>query len=220
MFNTPGGHRTYPNLTAGCALQRITRLGGLAAIAGGVLFVAQGLFMMALDYNLDALPLALLLFSVGLLGLRARLRGHARLIRTVGGLVALFALAASVTEFVALLLMRWREDIFWPIHGLAIGAGLLAVIVASVLLGIAAFRSGSLSPPWDVILLAMCVLWLPSWLLGEWVGDRLSPSRELSLGFVPAGLAWMLLGYAIRIAGTGQTMAEPTTPASTTPGPS
>ncbi len=220
MFNTPGGHRTYPNSTAGRAPQRITRVGGLAAIAGGVLFVAQGLFMMALDYNLDALPLALLLFSVGLLGLRARLRGHARLIRTVGGLVALFALAASVTEFVALLLMRWWEDIFWPIHGLAIAASLLAVIVASVLLGIAAFRSGSLSPPWDVILLAMCVLWLPSWLLGEWVGDRLSPSRELSLGFVPAGLAWMLLGYAIRIAGTGQTMAEPTTPASTTPGPS
>ncbi len=220
MFNTPGGHRTHPNSTAGRAPQRITRVGGLAAIAGGVLFVAQGLFMMALDYNLDALPLALLLFSVGLLGLRARLRGHARLIRTVGGLVALFALAASVTEFVALLLMRWSEDIFWPIHGLAIAAGLLAVIVASVLLGIAAFRSGSLSPPWDVILLAMCVLWLPSWLLGEWVGDRLSPSRELSLGFVPAGLAWMLLGYAIRIAGTGQTTAEPTTPASTTPGPS
>jgi len=176
--------------------------------------------MMALDYNLDALPLALLLFSVGLLGLRARLRGHAGLMGTVGGLVTPFALGASVTEFVALLLMRWREDIFWPIHSLALAPGLLTVILASMLLGIAAFRSRSLPPPWGVILLAMCVLWLPSWLLGEWVGDRLSPSRELSLGFVPAGLAWMLLGYAIRIAGTGQTTAEPTTPASPTAGAS
>ncbi len=219
MFNTTGEPSDYPSPTAGPAPSRITRLGGLAVIGGGALFIAQGVFMMARNYNLDALPLALLLFSLGLVGLRARLRGEPGLMGTVGGLLALFALAASVTEFVALLLMAWRQDIFWPVHTLGLTAGLLTAILGSVLLGIAAFRSGSVPPAWGVAVLAMCVLWLPSWLLGEWAGDRISPSRELSLGFVPAGLFWMLLGYAIGFAGRGQPTGDSTTPAQTNPGP-
>ncbi len=209
------GRRTYPGPTTTPVPPRITRFSSLAAVAGGVLFVAQGVLMIMLDYNLDALPLALLLFSVGLMGIRARLRGSAGLVGTAGGLLALVALAASVTEYVALLLMRWREEIFWPIHSLALAVGLLAAILASLLLGIAAFRSGTLPPGWDAVVLAMCVLWLPSWLLGEWAGDRISPSRELSLGFVPAGLGWMLLGYASGFARRGQPTADPTTPATT-----
>lgn len=65
MFNTRGGHQTRRNATAESVPPRIAYLGWLAATVSGVLFVAQGVFMMARDYNLDALPLALLLFSVG-----------------------------------------------------------------------------------------------------------------------------------------------------------
>ena len=54
----------------------------------------------------------------------------------------------------------------------------------------------------------------------EWVGDRISPDRELSLGFVPAGLAWVLLGYALGFIRGEQATVEPATPARTTPGPS
>ncbi len=99
-------------------------------------------------------------------------------------------------------------------------AALRAVTLASVLLGIAAFHSRSVPPSRGAVLLAMCTLWVPPWLLGEWVGDQISPSRELSLGFVPAGLAWVLLGYTLGFIRGEQATVEPATPARTTPGPS
>ncbi len=200
--------------------RRLIRWGGLAAIGGGVLFVAQGTFMMARNYNLDALPLALLLFSVGLVGLRARLPESPGLLSRIGGILAYLALVASITEFTSLLLMAWQEDIFWPIHGLGLAAGLFAVILASGLLGIAAYRSRTVPERWREVLLAMCVLWVPLWLLGEWVGDQTSPGRELSLGFVPAGFAWMLLGYAIGFVSGERPADDSATPAQPTLQPS
>ncbi len=200
--------------------RRLIRWSGLAAIGGGVLFIAQGVFMMARDYNLDALPLALLLFSVGLVGLHVRLRARRGLLRRIGGILAYLALVASVTEFAALLLMAWQEDRFWQIHVLGIGVCLPSLILGSVLLGIAAFRSRIVPPRWRPVMLTMCILWAPLWLLGEWVGDQVSPGRELSLGFVPAGFAWMLLGYAIGFVGGGQPADDSAAPAQTTLKPS
>lgn len=59
--------------------------------------------------------------------------------------------------------------------------------------------------------LAVGVLWIALFAVGEWVGDVLSPSREINLGFVPAGLAWMVLGYVVGFGGRDEPSAHSTT---------
>jgi hypothetical protein len=184
---------------------------GLAAITGGVLLVAHGVVMMMWNDNLDVLPLTLLLFAVALVGLRGRLHKHVGLAGMTGGLLAYFALAATLTENLALLLMWWDEARFWPLHVAGLQLGLLAIILALVLLGLATFRGRVLPPGWRAVPLAVSLLWIGLLLLGEWAGDVISPYREISLGFVPAGLAWMVLGYVIGFIGNEERAAQPIT---------
>ena len=176
------------------------RVGGLAAAAGGVLFVAQGVVMMLVDANLDALPHALPLIALGLVGLCAGLRRGGGRLGQVGCPLAYAALAVSLIQLVALVLMHWREEPFWSVHSLGLAVSLLLVLIATLLLGIAASRTATLRPGWGGVPLAVGLLWLPLFLGGEWVGDWLSPAREISLGFVPMGLTWILLGTALGFA--------------------
>ena len=175
----------------------LTRVGALAAAGGGGLFVAHGVVMLLTDDNLDAPPHALPLIALGLIGLCASLRGGGGLPGRGGCLLAYATLAASLVQFVALVLMRWRQDPFWPVHSLGLAVSLLLVLLATLVLGVAALRAETWRAGWRVVPLAGGVLWLPLWVGGEWVGDRLSPTREISLGFVPTGLMWILLGVAL-----------------------
>ena len=175
----------------------LIRIGGLAAAGGGALFVAHGAVMMLADENLDAPPYALPLIALGLVGLCASLRGGGGWPGRGGCLLAYAALAVSLVQLVALLLMRWREEPFWSVHAPGLAVSLLLVLVATLLLGLAALRAGTFRAGWRIVPLAVGLLWLPLFLGGEWVGDWLSPAREISLGFVPAGLTWILLGAAV-----------------------
>ncbi len=175
----------------------LIRVGGLAAAGGGALFVAHGVVMMLADANLDAPPYALPLVALGLVGVCASLRGGGGLPGSGGCLLAYAALAVSVIQLFALVLMRWREEPFWSVHSLGLAVALLLVLIATLLLGVAALRTATFRAGWRGVPLAVGLLWLPLWLGGEWVGDRLSPAREISLGFVPTGLTWILLGAAL-----------------------
>ncbi len=175
----------------------LIRVGGLAAAGGGALFVAHGAVMLLADENLDALPYALPLIAFGLLGLCTSLRGGGGLPGRGGCLLAYAALAVSLIQFFALVLMRWREEPFWSIHSLGLAVSLLLVLLDTILLGAAALRTAAFRPGWRGVPLAVGLLWLPLFLSGEWVGDRLSPAREIWLGFVPMGLTWILLGAAL-----------------------
>ena len=189
----------------------LVRAGGLAAAGGGALFVAQGAVMMLADANLDALPHALPPIALGLVGVCASLRGGGGLPGRVGCLLAYAALAVSLVQLVALALMHWREEPFWSVHGLGLVGSLLLVLVATLLLGVAALRTGTFRAGWRGVPLAVGLLWLPLLLGGEWVGDRLSPAREISLGFVPTGLTWIVLGAAL-VLGTTAPAAHPAAP--------
>ena len=192
----------------------LVRVGGLAAVGGGALLVAHGAVMVLADANLDAPPHALPPIALGLVGLGAGLRGGGGRPARVGRLLASAALAVSLVQLVALALMHRREEPFWSVHGLGLAGSLLLVLIAAPLLGVAALHAGTFRAGWRIVPLAVGLLWLPLLLVGEWAGDRLSPARELSLGFVPAGLAWILLGAALVLG----TTAEPARAA--TPGPS
>lgn len=178
--------------------------GGLGAVGGGALFVAHGLVMMTTDRNLDAPPHALPLIALGLVGLCATVRGEGGWQVQVGCILAYTALGTALLQFAALLLMQWREDPFWSIHSLGLALSLLFVLLTTVLLGLAAVHGEHWRPAWRRVPLIVGLLWLPLWIGGEWVGDQLSPERELSLGFVPAGLMWMVLGAALLVGTSAQ----------------
>ena len=187
-------------------------------MGGGALFVAHGVVMMLMDANLDAPPHALPLIALGLVGLGAGLRGGGGLPGRVGGLLAYLVLAVALVQFLALMLMRWREEPFWSVHGLGLAGSLLLVLIATLLLGVAARRAATFRVGWRGVPLAVGLLWLPLWVGGEGVGDRLSPAREVSLGFVPTGLAWMALGAAL-LRGTTASAAHPVAPGASAPPP-
>lgn len=177
----------------------LTRVGGLAAMGGGGLLVAHGVIMMLTDENLDALPYAVPLIALGLTGLCASIRGSGGLPGRAGCRLAYAAGAVSLIQFGALLLMRWREEPFWSVHSLGLAVSLLLVLLATLILGVAALRAGTFEAGWRGVPLAVGLLWLPVWLGGEWIGDQLSSTRGISLGFVPMGLTWMLLGGALML---------------------
>jgi hypothetical protein len=118
------------------------------------LFVAHGAVMMLADRNLDAPPYALPLIALGLLGLCASLRGGGGLPGRGGCLLAYAALAVSLVQLVALLLMRWREEPFWSVHAPGLAVSLLLVLVATLLLGVAALRTASVRAGWRTVPLA------------------------------------------------------------------
>ena len=196
----------------------LVRVGGLAALGGGALFVAHGAVMMLADDNLDALPYALPLIALGLTGLCASLGGGGGRPGRSGCFLAYAAPAASLVQFLALLLMRWREELFWSVHSLGLAVSLLLVLLATLALGVAARRAGTWRARWRGVPLAVELLWLPLWVGGEWVGDRLSPTREISLGFVPTGLTWILLGAAL-VLGTAVPPVRAAAPGASAPPP-
>ena len=53
---------------------------------------------------------------------------------------------------------------------------------------------------WRAAPLMVSILWLPLFGFGEWLGDQMSPYRELSLGFLLAGRPWIVLGYVLLVA--------------------
>ena len=185
-------------------LRHLGTCGGLGAIGGGALFVAHGLIMMTTDRNLDAPPYALPLIALGLVGLCASMRGGGGWQGQVGCILAYTALGTALIQFAALLLLRWREDPFWTVHTLGLALSLLFVLLTTVLLGFAAIHGEYWRAEWQRVPLIVGLLWLPLWIGGEWVGDHLSPERELSLGFVPTGLMWMVLGTALLLGTSAQ----------------
>lgn len=85
----------------------------------------------------------------------------------------------------------------WPVHTNSLILTGLAVLVGLPVLGVAAVRSGTLRPGWRWIPLSVGVLWIALFIVGEVIGDVVSPDREVGFGFVPVGLAWTLLGLVI-----------------------
>ncbi len=179
----------------------ITRLGGLAAILGGAFFVAHGLVMLLADRNLDALPFTTPLWALGLIGLHALLRGRGGVLGRLGASLAYLGLAVALVQLIALLLMDGEEAPFWQIHTLGLVGSLLMILLALLLLGVATRRAKALAGGWSVVPVIVGMLWLPLFGFGEWLGDQISPAREISLGFVLAGLPWIVLGVVLLRAG-------------------
>lgn len=78
----------------------LARLGGLAAMLGGLMWVVKGGGILLTDEQLPVVfAAAMPLFAVGLLGLNARLGGRGGPLGKVGVLVAYAGVASTVVAF-------------------------------------------------------------------------------------------------------------------------
>ena len=161
------------------------RLGGLAALTGGLLWVIKGGGILLTG---EQLPLvfeaALPLYAIGLLGLHARLDGRGGPLGKVGVLVAYASLASAVIVLMAPLAPFYAVAGFGPFLGL-------------VLLGSATLQAKVFPSPWSALPLTMG-LGGPLLILAGG-GLALINERLLEIPIVLVGLAWVLLGYSVLV---------------------
>lgn len=167
------------------ASSALTRVGGLAAMVGGLLWVVKGGAILLTGHQPPVVfEAAMPLFAVGLLGLHARFDRRGGPLGTTGVLVAYAALASAVIALIMPLAP------FIAVAGFGSFLGL-------VLLGSAALQARVFHPPWRALPLAMG-LGGPILILAGG-GLALISERLLEIPLVLVGLAWMLLGYAVLV---------------------
>ena len=133
----------------------LVRLGGVAAIVGGLLWIIKGgAILLSGDQPRYVFEVAPLCFASGLLGLHAGLAGRGGLPARLGGSLAYVAMALSVVGVVSMLQRGdapTSEAAFDPV----VLAGFLATLGSLLLLGVAVRRAGMLPRPWDLLPLAL-----------------------------------------------------------------
>ncbi|MDP9382364.1 MAG: hypothetical protein M3Q29_19945 [Chloroflexota bacterium] len=190
------------------------RLLALAVVLGGILWIPYGVFEMLQPWGTDtvyrdepgyeqvthvglywvySLPggLALLLTSLGLLGVLARLQLSASRIGRVGLILACVAVVLAVLSIVGVVVL------FDPLFTAPRILGTLALGTAAFLAGIAARRTGR-APGWGIGLLLLGlvgVFLFPLWPLVyavQWLSEG---AGAAVIGVF--GLGWALVGYAL-----------------------
>lgn len=206
------------------ASSNLSRWGGLAAILGGALWAPYGVFAMlepwgaGVVYRDDvgysvitntslfvtySLPgsLAVLLTSLGLLGVLAMLRASADRIGRSALVLVYVALALSVLSLAGVILL------FDPLFTSGRIFGTFVLGVATFLAGVNA-RGSHTAPGWVVALIALSlagIFLFPLWPLVyalRWV-----PEAEGAAFMALFGLGWMAAGYALW-SGRGETVRE------------
>ena len=176
------------------ASSALIRLGGLAAMVGGLMWVVKGGAILLTGQQPPVVfEAAMPLFAVGLVGLHARLEGRGGPLGKAGVLVAYTALASA-----AIVLMRPLAP-FYAVAGFGPFLGL-------VLLGSATLQARVFPSPWSALPLAIG-LGGPLLILAGG-GLALISERLLEIPIVLVGLAWMLLGYSVLVV-RGATVQAP-----------
>jgi hypothetical protein len=167
----------------------LIRLGGVAAILGGTMWVVKGGAIMLGFPDPNLFVPAQLFFALGLLGLHARLKGRGVWLVRIGGFLAYAAVALSVVN--APYSLFFEEDgpqTPFPFN-VTYGLAALSIFVGLMLLGIATLRVENLPPRWRALpLIVGLSALLPVWVLAF---------IHLEVPVVVLGAAWMLLGYIL-----------------------
>jgi hypothetical protein len=172
----------------------IIRVGGLAAMVGGLMWAVKGEAILLTGQQPPVVfSAAMPLFAVGLLGLHARLEGRGGPLGKAGILVAYVTLASAAIVFMTPLAPFYVVAGFGPFLGL-------------VLLGSVTLRASVFPRPWSALPLAMG-LGGPLLILAGG-GLALMSERLLEIPIVLVGLAWMLLGYSVLVV-KGATVQAP-----------
>ena len=160
-------------------------------MVAGMLLAAKGAAIILSDADPSFVPPATLLFSLGMVGLHARLRGGGGSLGTAGVVLAWVALAASLVNLIALALsIPAPADPDAPaLLGVTYMVAFLGILIGLLVLGIAALRARAVPAPWHAAPLLVGVLWFPLQGVGYAISD--------GVGLVLGGLAWVPLGYVL-----------------------
>ncbi|HEX9236535.1 MAG TPA: hypothetical protein VF972_09685, partial [Actinomycetota bacterium] len=162
------------------------RWSGLAAVGGGALWVLWAALEATHDHDQPAALViaALLLIAAGMVGFHRLLAGVGK---RGGSTVLVVGLLGT-----ALLALRYAFDL-WQLF-----VGLLGVLVACVLLGIAAYRTGTVWKPAALLLIGGAALVVAgnSEGSGPWL-------------WVPFGVGWMAAGLGLWFASATRTLPVP-----------
>jgi hypothetical protein len=176
------------------ASSALIRLGGLAAMVGGLMWVVKGGAILLTGQQPPVVfEAAMPLFAVGLVGLHARLGGRGGPLGKAGVLVAYAALASAAIVLIAPLAPFYAVAGFGPFLGL-------------VLVGSATLQARVFPSPWSALPLAMG-LGGPLLILAGG-GLTLISERLLEIPIMLVGFAWMLLGYSVLVV-KGATVQAP-----------
>ncbi|MSQ22824.1 MAG: hypothetical protein EXR53_05935 [Dehalococcoidia bacterium] len=177
----------------------ITRLGGLAATLGGLMFVIKGGGIIITGIQPPVVfEIAPPFFAIGLIGLYAQVKERSKRLSKAGFFLAAVACIAWVAAIPYGLFSEngfSSSEEFASPQSLLILGGCLTTLCGLVLLGVASLRAGILPPRWRALPLAMGVLALP--LMG--LGGALEPlwERYFEIPIVVLGFAWIALGYLV-----------------------
>lgn len=169
----------------------LIRWSGLAAMLGGALLVVKGIVILLSNGDPSFVPPATFLFSLGMVGLHARLEGRSGPLGGIGVFLAYVAVGASVVNLIGLGLPvpAPGEPDAPMLLQVTYMVAFLGILIGLLLLGIAVLRARVMSPRWRAIPLAVGILWFPLQGIGFVISD--------GVGLVLGGLAWMLLGYVL-----------------------
>ena len=203
-----------------------TRLSGLAAMVGGALWVPYGIFEMQEPWGADvayrddvgyslitdaslfltySMPggLAVLLTSLGLLDVFARLGASAGLIDRIGTILTYIAVVLAVLSVAGVIAL------FDPLFTVGRVFGTLALGTATFLAGVGALRS-RMDQGWTAALLCLGIAGIflfPLWPLVyalQWV-----PQAAGAAYMVLFGLGWTVLGYRMLRSEKGEELRQP-----------
>ncbi len=165
---------------------------GLSVLLGGAVLVVKGAGIVFFKVDLDIVPMATLLFAVGLVGFSTRLEGRAGRVGAIGMILLYVAVAASLVNLIALLFrIPAPDDPNAPlVLRVTYPMAFFGILLGLICLGLAMLRSQHPLRRWRAVPLAIGLLWFP--LIG--VGELIYPD---GLGMILAGLAWMGLGYVL-----------------------
>lgn len=171
------------------ASPNLIRLGGVAAMLGGAMWVVKGGLIMLGGPDPDLFIPAQLFFALGLLGLHTRLAERGGRLGRIGGFLAYAAVALSMvnTPYSVFFAEDGPQTPF-PFNVTYFSAS-LAIFIGLVVLGVAVSRAGVLPGRWRTLplILGLSAL-LPVWILAF---------IHLEVPVVVLGAAWMLLGYVL-----------------------
>jgi hypothetical protein len=170
----------------------LSHWGGLSVLLGGAVLVVKGAGIVFFNVDLDVVPIATLLFAIGLVGFSTRLEGRAGRVGMIGIILLYVAVAASLVNMIALAFrIPAPDDPNAPlVLRVTYPMAFFGILLGLIFLGLAMLRCQHPLRRWRAVPLTIGLLWFP--LIG--LGELISPD---GFGMILAGFAWMVLGYVL-----------------------